>query len=168
METYSVAHRIKVKSRIAILNLLKMRNARRYLNKDSCQIVVQGLVISHLDYCNSIRIGIPDDTLKHFERIQVISAKTLRLVKLTWNCISYQLKSEINIAHNIAHKALYGLAIQVYYRFPYFQTSKSWRLESNQDKMTLIVARTFKKSSPNVHSVCKDHWTGTHYQENWG
>ena len=48
----------------------------------------------------------PDDTLKHFEKIQVMSAKTLRLVKLTWNCIGYQLKSELNIAH----KALYGLA----------------------------------------------------------
>ena len=121
METYNFAHRIfndvKVKSRVAILNLLKIRNARKFLNKDFCQIVVQGLVISHLDYCNSLRIGIPDDTLKHFERILVMSVKTilsrissLRLVRLTWKCIGYQLNNELNIANNIAHKALYGIA----------------------------------------------------------
>ena len=48
---------------------------RRYLTKDVATTLVLGLVISHLDYCNSILYGLPDCDINKFQRIQNMSAK---------------------------------------------------------------------------------------------
>ena len=65
------------KCRMAILNLFKIRNIRKILTVDACKALVQSLVISHLDYCNSILADLPDSTIKKFQRIQNVASKII-------------------------------------------------------------------------------------------
>ena len=65
------------KCKMAMLNLLKIRNIRKILTVDTCKTLEQGLVISHLDYCNSILAELPDSTIKKFQRIENIASKII-------------------------------------------------------------------------------------------
>ena len=58
-------------------NLIRILNIQKFLNREACQILVQGLVMSHLDYANSMLIDVPDATLKPFTRVQALAAKTI-------------------------------------------------------------------------------------------
>ena len=44
---------------------------------EAANILVMGLVISHLDYANSILIGIPDVTIKQLQCVQNMAAKVV-------------------------------------------------------------------------------------------
>ena len=48
---------------------------RKYLNADSCETLVLSLVISHLDYCNGILLGLPLNLLKRYQRKQNMCAR---------------------------------------------------------------------------------------------
>ena len=48
------------KCRTAMINLQQMKLIRPFLNTKACTTLMLGLVISHLDYCNSILVGLPD------------------------------------------------------------------------------------------------------------
>ena len=54
--------------RNASLNLHKIAAIRPYLTAHTAQILIQGLVISHLDYCNICFIGLPDTELAKLQR----------------------------------------------------------------------------------------------------
>ena len=53
---------IIAKSRAATINIIKIRNIRKYLNQDTCHKLVITLVLSHLDYSNSMLSGLPDSS----------------------------------------------------------------------------------------------------------
>ena len=48
---------------MSVLNLLKLRNIRKILSVDQCKTLVQGFIISHLDYCNAILAELPDSSI---------------------------------------------------------------------------------------------------------
>lgn len=50
--------------------LRNISRIRRYLDKDSCNHIVHALVISRLDYGNSLLIGTTDSNLQRLQRIQ--------------------------------------------------------------------------------------------------
>ena len=58
-------------------NFWKIRTIRQWLMAELTETLVLTLVISHLDYCNSILLRVPDVTLKPFQRIQNMSAKLI-------------------------------------------------------------------------------------------
>ena len=49
----------KQKCRTAMSNLIWIRNICKFLMKGTCATLMLGLVVSHLDYCNSILAGVP-------------------------------------------------------------------------------------------------------------
>ncbi len=71
-ETLSMKDQVTKMSRNAMINLLRIKAIRPYLTEYATQLLVQGLVISHLDYCNIALIGIPE---KDLQRIQNLAAK---------------------------------------------------------------------------------------------
>ena len=71
----SLKSHITKKCTTAMLSFQKIKLIRRYLTKDAATTLVLGLVISHLDYCNSILYGLPDCDINKFQRIQNMSAK---------------------------------------------------------------------------------------------
>ena len=72
----------QVKSVIKTCNfqLRNISKIRSYLTEDACRAVVQSLVTSQLDYCNSLLIGLPKHYIKRLQSVQYSAA---RLVKKT-------------------------------------------------------------------------------------
>ncbi len=58
--------------RNAMLNFQCICAICPFLTEYSTQILVQGLVISHLDYCNIALIGLPETELSKLQRIQIL------------------------------------------------------------------------------------------------
>ena len=56
---------INTKCRTAMYNLQKLKILREYLTVDACKLVAHGMVLSHLDYINSLFIGLPVVDLKN-------------------------------------------------------------------------------------------------------
>ena len=66
---------IASKARNASLSLYNLKKLRRYLSKTNCLKLINALVFSHFDYCNSLLINLPKNTLRPFQRIQNFAAK---------------------------------------------------------------------------------------------
>ena len=77
-ENLSFKGHIKRKCRLAMANLMKIRNIRQYLSQGACVQVILGLVISHLDYCNALFIGLPKQEIMKLQRVQNFAAKTVK------------------------------------------------------------------------------------------
>ena len=50
---------------------------RRYLDPQTAKCVVNALVLSRLDYCNSLFVGLPGDLLKRLQHVQNSAARTV-------------------------------------------------------------------------------------------
>ena len=66
---------VNTKSQIAMYNLMKICNLHFVLTGQTYEVMVLGLVISCLDYCNGILINIAESTLHQFQRIQSLAVK---------------------------------------------------------------------------------------------
>ena len=82
---------IAEKCRIASYNLYSIRCIRDTLMIEMCKQVVQSLVISHLDYCNSIFMDMPEKEINRMQKIQN-SAVQLILNRSRWSSTSSALK----------------------------------------------------------------------------
>ena len=63
------------KCKVACFNMYRIRKIRRHLSLDSCKVLMQSLVISHLDYANGIYIGLPQRSIDLMQRVQNMAAK---------------------------------------------------------------------------------------------
>ena len=57
------------------MNLLKIKQLRKVLTQEAAHILVRGLVISHLDYCNSMSAGLPACRINLLQQVQNAAAK---------------------------------------------------------------------------------------------
>ena len=80
-------HHIMKKRQIALLNLYKIARIRKYLSQEAANIVVLSLVISHLDYCNSILVGVSKKYISKFQIIQNRAAKIVLNVNVRHHSI---------------------------------------------------------------------------------
>ena len=60
----SFENHITQKCKDAMLSIYKIRDLRRYLSVEACQVLIPSLVFSHLGYCNSLLYGLPDCAIK--------------------------------------------------------------------------------------------------------
>ena len=74
-ETLSFKKHVVNKARTAMFNFVRIRNIRRFLTKEACETLTLGLVMSHLDYNNSLLYGLPEIDIKKLQRIQNMCAK---------------------------------------------------------------------------------------------
>ena len=68
---------VRMKCKLAMFNLVCIKRLRPSLTVEAANILVMGLVISHLDYANSILIGILDVTIKQLQHVQIMAAKVV-------------------------------------------------------------------------------------------
>ena len=68
---------VKMKCKSAIFNLVCIKRLRPSLTVEAANILVMGLVISHLDYANSILFGVPDITMKQLQCVQNMAARVV-------------------------------------------------------------------------------------------
>ena len=74
---------IKMKCRVAMLNLLNIKATGKYLTTKACAKAVITLVMTHLDYANSILTGLPKASIHQLQRMQNMAAKiVLQRIKI--------------------------------------------------------------------------------------
>ena len=66
---------IIAKSRAGTINTIKIKNIRKYFNQDTCHKLVITLVLSHLDYSNSMLSGLPDSSINIRQKVQNSAAR---------------------------------------------------------------------------------------------
>ena len=66
---------VNAKCRTAMFNYFRIKSIRKYLTKESTEVLLLSLVISHLDYCNVILYGITESDIFKLQRIQSMCAK---------------------------------------------------------------------------------------------
>ena len=107
---------INKKCAIAYHNLMNTRQLRGNLNEQNLIQLILALVISHLDFSNSLLNGLPKKVYKIIQRVQNISAKLIlkreredssmnSLKELHWLPVEYCIKYKIL---KITHKCIYG------------------------------------------------------------
>ena len=60
-------YHIKQKCKIAMYNIQRIKHIHYMLTEEACRILVQSLVISHLEYGNTLFIGLPDCDLDRLQ-----------------------------------------------------------------------------------------------------
>ena len=75
--TLNLKQHIKIKCKAAMLNLLKIKATRKYLTTKACTKAVITLVMSHLDYANSILTGLPKASICQLQTEQNMVAKII-------------------------------------------------------------------------------------------
>ena len=68
---------IAKKCNAAMAGIRKLRYLRDYMDIEELKIVASALVLSYLDYTNSLYIGLPDCDISKLQRVQNIAAKTI-------------------------------------------------------------------------------------------
>ena len=102
----------------AILNIKSIGRIRRYLSKEDLKRLVNALVISRLDYANSILYGLPKYELDKLQRVQNAAARLITgkkksdhitpvLKDLHWLPIKYRINFKIML---LVYKSLHNLA----------------------------------------------------------
>ena len=90
---------------------------RKYLNNENLKLLVNALVISRLDYCNSIHYGLPKRELDKLQRVQNIAARLINqydhikpapLQKLHWLRVESRIIFKVIL---ITFKILHGLSL---------------------------------------------------------
>ena len=93
-------------TRICYGKLREISSIRKYITTEASQTLIQSMVVSHLDYGNSLLYGISDKLLAKLQRIQNAAARTILgyrkydriskgLFKLHWLPIRYRIKFKI-------------------------------------------------------------------------
>ena len=75
--TLNLKQHIKIKCKAVMLNLLKIKVTRKYSTTEACTKAVIMLVMSHLDYANSILTGLPKANICQLQRVQNMAAKII-------------------------------------------------------------------------------------------
>ena len=100
--TLNMKKHISGKCRIASLKLYYIKKIRKYLTHDSLVRPVNALVLSHLDYCSALLIGLPDSTIRPLQNVQNSAVRVILglskfehissgLKKLHWLPIKYRI-----------------------------------------------------------------------------
>ena len=74
-QNLTLTEHVNRKCQNALINLLKIKQFRRVLTQEAAHILVRGLVISHLDYCNSMFAGLPTCRITLLQQVQNTAAK---------------------------------------------------------------------------------------------
>ena len=119
-ENFTLKEHVKRKSAASIRNFYKIKKIRKFLTTQATETLVLSLVISHLDYGNSLLIGCPQTTLDIYQKIQNMCAKlvlqrkkyesaTEALITLHWLPIRARIDYKLLC---IVHNCKYGKAPQ--------------------------------------------------------
>lgn len=100
----NLKHHISLKCRAAMWNIQRIKLIRHILTPDTCETLVLGTVISHLDYANTLYLGLPQCDIKRLQRVQNIAPKLVlqssedsTLHSVSNNSNGYQSILELNI-----------------------------------------------------------------------
>ena len=76
-QTLDLKKQVMMKTGTARFNLSKIRNIWKFLTKEAAETVTLGLLMSHLDYSNSLYNGLPAVTIDKLQITQNLAAKVI-------------------------------------------------------------------------------------------
>ena len=117
-ESLNMVPQVTAMCKSAFYRLRKIRLIRKHLTFDAAQLLVQALVTSKLDYCNSLLYGLAKNVIKQLQRVQNAAARVVTLspkfchitpvlANLHWLSIYLRIELKILI---VTCKTLHGLA----------------------------------------------------------
>ena len=117
-ENLNMKEHITKKCHASMINIQRIKLICRYLTEDSVKTLMMGLVVSHLDYCNTVLAGLPDIDIERMHHFLNIAAKmilqrgkmdssTQGLKEIHWLPIRCRVKHKIL---TLVHKCLQGSA----------------------------------------------------------
>ena len=68
--------------RVAYLELRRINSMRNLLSVDAVKTLGCSLVLSHLDYCNSLLVGLPQYLIKKLQGVQNASARSIQNIQI--------------------------------------------------------------------------------------
>ena len=102
----TIEHQTKHVVKNCFFHIHNIGKIRQFLTVESCEVLVNNLVISHLDYCNAVYYGLPNYLLLRLQKVQNTAARLIScthkydhitsvLIELHWLPIEYRLKFKI-------------------------------------------------------------------------
>ena len=79
-DTLSMSTHVTKIAASCFYSLYNIRRIRKYLSRQSCETLVNALVTSRLDYCNSLLYGLPSTLLSRLQRVQNSAARLINKV----------------------------------------------------------------------------------------
>ena len=131
---------------------------RRFITTEACQHVIRGLVLSRLDYANSLLYGVREADLTRLQRLQNKAARLVKacgrdqpsadlLCELHWLPVRQRIMYKLML---YVYKALNNMAPSYISAMTHLQNSGPaeyrQRLRSSTDVTRLIVSRSFKRA----------------------
>ena len=147
-ELKSTVHVNKLASSLYV-TLCKISQIRHHVDTKATKMMVQALVLSMLDYCNSLLLGSSDQNLRKLQRIQNITCRVIYTLKkydqLTPHFINlHWLKIQERIIYKTAtlvYKCIYDLAPSYLSDLIDIQHGRQFRF-ANQMKLPVARPRT--------------------------
>ena len=146
----SMNEQITEMTKQAFCDIRNIQCVRKYLTLDATKTVVQCLVCSKLDFCNSLYYGLPSFQIQKLQRIQNAAARlilrqrkfehiTPTLIELHWLPVTYRIKCTILV---LTFKCLNCMAPQYLKELIERKTKSSFNLRSDNIKHTLCIPKT--------------------------
>ena len=137
-----------------MINLQMIKFLCPSLTQETAHMLIRGLVMSHMDYCNAIFAGLPNVLLKILQNVQNIAAKlvlgynkydssTMALKTLHWLPVKKRIDFKIL---SLVHKCLSGQVPEYLKNLLVIQQGGRDGLHSAMDSRKLIVPRTHCKT----------------------
>ena len=115
---FSLKHHISSCVQATNFHIRNISKIRKYLSQNTTRLVVQALVTSRLDFCNSLLLGLPKSTIEPLQKVQNSAArlitKTRKLSSITpvlhslhWLPVQQRIKYKVLL---LTYKCLHGLA----------------------------------------------------------
>ena len=142
----------------------------RYLIYDDRKSIVQVVIMSRIDYCNSLLVGVPSTQLSKLQRLQNAAARlvsnvakydhiTPTLVNLHWLPVTYRVNFKIAM---LAHKCIYGNAPEYLKDLIKVKSTTRYNLRSDGEMLLedysarskkTLGDRTFKVAAPRIWNI---------------
>ena len=74
---FKMVTHVKATCRKAYWNLKKIANLRPYLNQEALKKLVHAMITCNLDYCNSLLLGLPNQSILLLQRVQNAAARMI-------------------------------------------------------------------------------------------
>ncbi len=164
----TLAEHISNVARSASFELCKLGSIRKYLTKDSTEILVHAFISSRLDYCNSLYINLPQYLIKKLQGVQNTAARIVSRVR-KYDHITPVLKElhwlpvQQRIVYKIAlftFKAVHGVAPEYICELIHVQTDGRYPrrgdnllLKVPKSNMVNYGDRSFSVAAPRVWNI---------------
>ena len=128
-------------SSAAFFNIFNIRRIRKFLTYETAKILINSLVISRLDYCNSLLYGLPTIHLNKLQRVQNAAARLISntsrfdhiiptLMNLHWLPVKSRIDFKLLL---IVFKALHGLAPDYLIELINIKSPSNYNIRSNRE-----------------------------------